>query len=244
MAGRLDLVLERTTEGYQGQRVPYIIPTTVYPTQTGTVIINAPGAGESKEGRGGRYTRIAQALQESGVGSVVLYSPPRPDGYSGVQWDPYTYRGASWNRIAVESMRHVVGYALEHAEELCGAKEPVLYLAGFSAGGSVCGAVAADYGAVQKLLLVSAYDSVGESFYAGIRAFEGEVYMVYGDRDPLAGFLAYVMPSIAPAVRAVHVRQVADCDHGFSGERNERELRQAYLWAFGEGSPPGPSARS
>lgn len=234
MARRLDLSLERTAQGYQGEEVPYVIPLSVYPAETGTIVINAPGAGESKDGRGGRYERVALELQELAIASVVLYSPPRPDGYSGAPWDPYTYRGASWNRIAVESMRHIVEYALQHAEELCGAKEPALYLAGFSAGGSVCGAVAAEYSAVQRLLLISAYDSVGEYFYAGIRAYAGEVYMVYGARDPLAGFLAYVMPSLAPAARAVHVREVADCDHGFSGERNEQELRRAYLWAFAE----------
>ena len=238
---RASLVLERTTEGYQGEQVSYSIPLTLYPTTTGVIIINSPGAGESKDGRRGRYVAIAEHLQGTGIGSVITYSPPRADGQSPYQWDPYVYKGASWNRIAVESMQHVIDYALGSAEEICGSETPVLYLAGFSAGGSVCGAVASQYSALGKMLLISTYDSVGEYFYTGIKSYTGEIYMTYGEQDPMAGFLAFMMPYIAPVASVIHVQQVGDCDHGFRGMTNGRILSKAYTWAFaGDTSFPSP----
>jgi hypothetical protein len=236
-----ELVLERTTEGYRGEQVSYSIPLTAYPTATGVIIINSPGAGESKEGRRGRYNRIARHLQTTEVASVITYAPPQPDGRTEYPWDPYAYRGASWNRIAVESMQHVIEHALGAANEICGSETPVLYLSGFSAGGSVCGAVASQYGTVQRVLLLSAYDSVGEYFYTGIRQYTGEIYVVYGSEDPMAGFLAMMLPHIAPVASVIHAQQIGDCDHGFKGETNGRILSKAYLWAFaGDESFPSP----
>jgi hypothetical protein len=236
-----DLVLDRVTEGYQGEQVSYSIPLSVYPTTTGVIIVNSPGAGESKDGRRGRYAAIAEHLQATGVGSVLIYSPPRADAQSPYPWDPYSYKGASWNRIAVESMHHVLEYALASAEEICGSKAPVIHLAGFSAGGSVCGAVASQYPLVRKILLISAYDSVGEHFYTGIKSYTGQIYMVYGSEDPIAGFLAMMMPYIAPVSSVIHVEKVPDCDHGFTGATNGRILSKAYLWAFaGDTSFPSP----
>ena len=238
---KTDLVLDGVTEGYRGENVSYSIPLSVYPTTTGTIIVNAPGAGESKDGRRGRYGVIAEHLQATRVASVITYSPPRPDGQSGYPLDPYAYKGASWNRIAVESMEHVIDYAMGAAREICGSETPVLHLSGFSAGGSVCGAVASRYGAVRKILLLSAYDSVGEYFYAGIRSYTGEIYMAYGSQDPMAGFLALMMPHIAPDAAAVQVQQIGDCDHGFTGPTNARILSKAYTWAFaGDTSFPSP----
>src|SRR3990170_8843545 len=237
---KTDLILDGVTEGYRGENVSYSIPLSVYPTTTGTIIVNAPGAGESKDGRRNRYAAIAEHLQTTGVASVVTYSPPRPDGQSGYPWDPYAYKGAGWNKIAVESMQHVIEYVLGSAEDVCGRSTPTLYLTGFSAGGSVCGAVASRYGA-PRILLLSAYDSVGEDFYAGIRSYTGEIYMAYGSQDPMAGFLALMMPHIAPNAAAVHVQQIGDCDHGFTGPTNARILSKAYTWAFaGDTSFPSP----
>ena len=239
--GSHDNLLDAVTQGYQGQEVPFQVPLSAFRTSSGIIIINAPGAGEPKDGRNGRYVTIGQELQRQDVGSLVTHAPPQPDAQGKYPDEPYSYRDASWNRIAVESMSHVIDYSLEHAEELCGSSSPTVYLSGFSAGGSVCGAVAHAYPEVKRILLMSAYDSVGEYFYFGIRQFTGEVYMTYGSQDVMASFLAYAMNFSAPEVSALHVQEVPDCDHGFRGKTNGMVLSKAWGWAFaGDESYPSP----
>jgi hypothetical protein len=134
-----------------------------------------------------------------------------------------------------------VEHALANAERSCGTKEPEVSLAGFSAGGSVAVAVGALFTQIRKILLVSAYDSVGWFFFHGVRRYAGEMYIAYAKDDLPAAVLATTMPSLARRASAVHPRAVPDCDHGFSGEANGRVLSKAYLWAFaGDESFPSP----
>jgi len=238
---RHDTILSAVTKGYQDQEVPYGVPVTAYPTTSGVIIVNAPGAGEPKDGRADRYMKIGRHLQENGVGTMVTHRAPLPDAQMKYPDEPYSYRDASWNRISVEAMVHVIDYCKEHAEELCGSASPRIHLSGFSAGGSVCGAVAFAYPEIARLLLISTYDSVGDYFYAGMRQFTGEVYLAYGSGDVMAGFLAYAMNFTAPELKALKVAMVPDCDHGFRGATNGRILSKAYLWAFaGDESFPSP----
>ena len=238
---KIDQVLERQTTGFFGQRVDYEVPITAYPCESGVIIVNSPGAGEAKDGGRGRYVKVARHLQERGVGAMVTYGPPLPDAQGKFESEPYSYRDASWNLISVESICHAIDYALENAVELCGSSDPVVHLSGFSAGGSVCGAVAYRYPSVKSLLFMSAYDSVAEYFYEGIRQFTGEVYLTYGIQDPLAGFMAYFLRFSAPLLNGLHVRGIPDCDHGFRGDTNGRILSKAYLWAFaGDTTFPSP----
>jgi hypothetical protein len=154
--------------------------------------------------------------------------------------EPYIYQGASWNRIYVEGMAHVVDYCLSRAKELTGTASPEVMLAGFSAGGSVVGAVAPLFDGIRKVLFASTYDSVGHYFYEGIRRYSGNIYVAYGEADFPATFLAWALPHVARNAR-VHVRSVADCGHGFSTDEQGVVLSKAYLWAFaGDDSFPSP----
>jgi pimeloyl-ACP methyl ester carboxylesterase len=139
-------------------------------------------------------------------------------------------------------MAHLVEHCLTNAEPLCGTKEPDVYLAGFSAGGSVAVAVAPLFGQVKKILLVSAYDSVGWFFLHGVRRYAGAVYAAYAEGDLPAVVLAMTIRSFARRASAVQARGVPQCDHGFTGETNGRVLSKAYLWAFaGDESFPSPA---
>ncbi len=103
------------------------------------------------------------------------------------------------------------------------------------------GAVAHRYPEAKRLLLLSAYDSVGDSFYDGISQFTGDVYMAYGSQDSVAGFLAYVVSLGPMAANSLHIRQVPECDHRFSGAVNSKVLTKAFYWAFnGDESFPSP----
>ncbi len=238
MSGRLSLevineVLERRTVAHEGGRVDFEIPLTAYPCDSGRLLIVSPGSGELKDGRYDRWRKLAQHLQGQGVCATLTYNVPRPDFQVQLEWEAYSYRGASWNRILTESVCHVTDWALECASQLCGTKSPEICMAGFSSGGSAVGAVAHMYPQVRQLLLLSTYDSVGDPFYEGISFFSGDIFMGYGSQDPPAGMLAYVV-SVGPlSARSMVGRPVPDCDHRFSGADNSRRLVKAVYWALG-----------
>jgi hypothetical protein len=163
---------------------------------------------------------------------MVLYNAPRPDWQVQLPWEPYSYKGASWNALLVDSLAHVVEYSLERASELCGTASPTVYLSGFSSGGSAVGAVAFRYQEVKRILLLSTYDSVGNYFYDGITQFAGDIYVAHGSKDPMAGFLAYVISCGPMAAGSLHIREVPECDHRFGGATNSKVLAKAFLWAF------------
>ena len=103
------------------------------------------------------------------------------------------------------------------------------------------GAVAHRYPEAKKILLLSSYDSVGDSFYDGISQFAGDVHMAYGSQDTVAGLLAYVISLGPMAANSLHLRQVPECDHRFSGAVNSKILTKAFYWAFnGDESFPSP----
>jgi hypothetical protein len=185
--------------------------------------------------------RLGEHLLARGIATLVSFNPPSPDAQFAYANEPYSYRDASWSLIFVESLAHVVEHCLRNAEQLCGAKEPEVYLAGFSAGGSAIAAVAPLFSGIRRILLVSSYDSVDWFFLGGIRHYTGEVYVAYGEQDLPATVLAMMMPMLARSASAVHARGVANCDHAFSGETNGRILSTAYLWAFA-GDDRFPSA--
>ena len=156
-----------------------------------------------------------------------------------LEWEPYSYRGASWNRILIESLSHTVDWAIENAQQLCGNDSPPVYLTGFSSGGSAAGAVAPRYPNVQRLLLLSTYDSVGDPFYEGVVSFTGDIYLLYGAQDTMAGHLAMMLRTGKFAARSFLVREVPDCGHRFDGQANTKLLTQAFHWAFeGDNSQP------
>ena len=237
----VDEILLRRTETPAGQPVEYGIPLSAYPCDSGRILIISPGSGELKDGRHDRWRKLALHLQEKGFCATVTYNVPRPDFQVQLEWEAYSYRGASWNRILVESVCHAADWALERSAELCGKDVPDICMAGFSSGGSAVGAVACRYPQVRQLLLLSSYDSVGDPFYEGISLFAGDIFMGYGSLDPPAGMLAYLV-SVGPlSARSMVGRPVPDCDHRFSGADNSRALVKAVYWALGhDDSFPDP----
>ena len=229
---QIEVILNRDTENHRGEKVPYQVPISAYPTDSHVIIVVSPGSGELKDGRNDRWMKLGKHFQDQRLGSLVTYNAPRPDGQVQLPWEPYSYKGASWNGLLLESLAHAVEYSLERAQEICGTVTPTLYLAGFSSGASAVGAVAFQYPEVKCILLLSAYDSVGDCFYDGVSQFPGDVYLAYGSEDPIAGFLAYVLSLGPMAASSFRVKQVPDCDHRFSGETNSKLVTKAFYWAF------------
>ena len=238
----IDTTLQRRTAAPNGQPVDYEIPLTAYPCDSGRVLIISPGSGELKDGRSDRWRKLALHLQDLGLCATVTYNAPRPDFQVQLEWEAYSYRGASWNRILIESVCHVADWSLQRPVDLCGIDSPEICMAGFSSGGSAVGAAAFRYPQVQQLLLLSSYDSVGDPFYEGVSLFTGDIFMGYGSQDPPAGMLAYVV-SVGPlSARSMVGRPVPECDHRFSGADNSRALVKAVYWALGhDDSFPDPT---
>ena len=238
----VDAILERRTATPSGRPVDYEIPVSAYPCPSGRMLTISPGSGELKDGRHDRWRKLALHLQELGLCATVTYNVPRPDFQVQLEWEAYSFQGASWNRILIESACHVTDWALGQSEDLCGSGTPEVCMAGFSSGGSAVGAMAHLYSPVKQLLLLSTYDSVGDPFYEGISLFQGDIFMGYGSQDPPAGMLAYLV-SVGPlSARSMVGRPVPECDHRFSGANNSRALVKAVYWALGhDDSFPDPT---
>ena len=235
----IDKTLFLETESETGETVGYGVPIAAYPSEAGKVIVNSPGSGELKDGREDRWRNLGLYLQKRGLASLVTFNAPRPDFQVQLEWEPYSYQGASWNKILIESLSHTIDWSLENAKELCGNASPDIYLTGFSSGGSSVGAVADRYPSVKRILLLSTYDSVGDQFYEGVTAFTGDIYLVYGDQDPMAGYLARILRTGKFAAKSFLVREAPECGHRFDGEANTKLLTQAFHWAFeGDNSQP------
>ena len=207
LSDAVDTELFKETQSESGELVSYSIPVTAYPTDSSLIIVNSPGSGELKDGREDRWKNLGKHLQTQGLATLVTYNAPRPDFKVQLEWEPYSYRGASWNRILIESLSYTLDWAIENAPELCGNASPPVYLSGFSSGGSAAGAVAHRYPNVQRLLLLSTYDSVGDPFYEGISSFTGDIYLLYGDQDPMAGHLAMMLRTgkFAARLSLIHI---------------------------------------
>ena len=228
----MDTTLFLETEAESGELVTYGIPITAYPTDSGVIVVNSPGSGELKDGRDRRWRNLGLHLQERGLATLVTFNAPRPDFQVQLEWEPYSYRGASWNKLLIESLCHAIDWSLENAVRLSGTESPAVFLSGFSSGGSAVGAVAHRYPSVRRILLLSTYDSVGDPFYEGVSAFTGDIYLAYGGEDQTAGTLAQVLRTGPQAATAFQIREVPNCGHRFEGEANTQLLTQAFHWAF------------
>ena len=250
----------RETGRPDGSPVSYGIPVSAYPTSSGKLLVNSPGSGELKDGRHDRWDGMARHLQELGIATMVTYNAPRPDFKVQLEWEPYSYEGASWNRLDEKAMngaywsRASATWSTGRWSALpscAGATNPQLdvYWSTFHrerapelCGGSAVGAVAFNYSEVKRILLLSAYDSVGDWFYEGISRFTGDIYMAFGSQDPMAGFLCQVVGMGQLMASSFEARQVPNCDHRFSGAVNSQALVKAFYWAFdGDDSFPDPS---
>ncbi len=237
----IDTRLVQESQSEAGEMVSYHIPVTAYPTDSGAIIVNSPGSGELKDGRDQRWKNLGLHLQEAGLATMVTYNVPRPDFKVQLEWEPYSYEGVSWNKLLIESLSHTIDWALDNSVQICGSESPRIFITGFSSGGSAVGAVAHRYDSVERILLLSTYDSVGDPFYEGVFAFTGDIYLAYGGDDEPAGMLARVIQMGALAAKSFQAREVPNCGHRFDGEANTKLLTQAFHWAFeGDNSLPKP----
>ena len=206
------------------------IASAVHRNQSGRIIVNYPGRGGKINGYNEKHRRLANYLQEQGVGAVVrTANPSLGNGY--------------YPLVLLENLRSVVRYCLTEAEEICGSKEPQIGLMGTSAGGAAVLAVAHEFPQVDKVLALNASgDARREDIERGLRAFRGDLYIAAGAEDELINpTTSEYYHSLATTARSRRFVLIPGCDHQFKGDRNGRIFSHAALWAFaGDESFPDP----
>jgi alpha/beta superfamily hydrolase len=198
--------------------------------ESGCITISYPGAMGDIDGYNAKYRTLADFIQEK-VGAVIRLGN-------------HYHRGFDYGKSIQDDLRAVISYAIKNSKEICGAKVPVIYLMGFSAGASAIAAVAYEFPQVRKILLISPSGDAGEEDVTkGLAEFTGEVYIVAGENDDVVGPEA--APMISNMVKKASIHKlviVPKCDHQFRGLENGMIMSKAPIWAFlGDQDYPSPN---
>lgn len=211
----------------QGQN-PLELEVAIHSHNNGIIVVNYPGISGDIDGYNNKYGQQADFVQEKGIGTVVRMGNQDFNNYP---------------KGMIDNFKFVLDYCLKNGEKLSGKADPTLYLMGFSAGSSTIAAVASDYSAVEKILLMApAGDAGQEAVERGLSKFTGEVYIAIGDNDeivsPGAGQMFY---DIATSAKKRKLEVIPNCGHQFVGETNGKIMSKAPLWAFaGDTTFPSP----
>ena len=213
----------------QGQS-PLELEIAVHPNKNGIIVVNYPGITGDIDGYNNKYGKQADFVQEKGVGTVVRIGNPH-------------FNELPYPEGMIDNFKFVLDYCIKNGEELSGEADPALYLMGFSAGSSTIAAVASDYSAVEKILLMApAGDAGQEAVERGLSKFTGEVYIAIGDSDEIVGPQAgQIFYNLAIAAKSRKLEVIPNCGHQFVGETNGKIMSKAPLWAFaGDTTFPSP----
>lgn len=220
----------RTQENEENKLVEINIPITIHPCKAGVILINSHGLGGSKNGDKSKYKKIASLIQKADIASVIRYH---------CSLFPFAFQNVEMESLLIGNLRAVIRYSLQNAQPLCGSNEPKLYLAGYSAGASTSAAVASEFPQISKMLLISPSTDINPStINRGLSNYQGELYITLGDNDYVINpRTAQNLADQATKSKLKKLVLIPDCDHQFSGEKNEEMFRKAYLWAFNNQQP-------
>ena len=206
-----------------GAKLEYDQEIAIHPHKNGKILLNYPGADGHLDGYNNKYITLANHIVDSNLAAVMRCS------------NPYT---GGWDR----SMREMLNYALDNAEEICGSKSPEIYLMGFSAGAGAISTLAWEYPEVTKILLMAPAIGVGERLVReGLKQFKGEVYIMIGDSDDVVKTESgEVFLNFCDIASRKELFVLENCDHQFTGERNGRIMSHAPFYAFLDEKPVFP----
>jgi dienelactone hydrolase len=184
------------------------------------VVINYPGYNGNIDGYAQKYEKLACRIVEKDVAAVVRMGNEDRLGFL-------------YEESLIGDLRVTIEYVIGNAAKMCATSTPDIYLMGFSAGAGAVAAVAAEYPAVKKILLIAPAGDAGNRNIANLAHFQGEVYVTVGAWDEVVGMHAgeYFM-ELAKAATKKNLVIVPRCDHQFRGKKNGMVLSKAPLWAF------------
>jgi pimeloyl-ACP methyl ester carboxylesterase len=185
------------------------------------IIINYPGFKGDIDGYNKKHLTLAQLMAQRRLGGVVQMGN--------------AYReNRDYKLSVINDLRAVVEHALEHARHICGVARPDLYLIGTSAGGGAVAAVAGEYRAVKKILLMAPSTNAAQTIVKKrFPQFTGEVYIVVGEKDDVSIDAAPYYYGLAKEAKRRELVVIPDCDHQFTGTINGQIMGKAPFWAFG-----------
>jgi predicted esterase len=220
-----NLVLKRTEKNENNKWTEIGISLAISSCEAGAILINSHGLGGTKDGADNRYKKIATLIQKSEIATVIRYHS---------SLFPFAFQDVEMESLLIGNLRAVIGYSLQNAQLLCGSSEPKLYLAGYSAGASTSAAIASEFPHISKMLLIAPSGDISESaINRGLSNYRGELYIILGDKDYVINpKTAQSLADQASKAKHKKVVLIPDCNHQFSGEKNEKRFREAYLWAF------------
>lgn len=215
------VVAHTLTVPFDGRQFPVEIHSQAAPG-TGAIIVNYAGFNGTALGYADKYVQLADLAANDNLAATVMLPNKLLDGYG----------RADYQQSSLEVLRAGVAWAREHAEELCGSADPVLYLTGMSAGGSAVAALAAELQA-DKVLLVAPSGDAGDQIEQ-LLDFDGEVSIIVGREDIVVGGAqaGALYRRLAANASSCRLQVLDNCDHQFTGERNGRVLSQTQNWAY------------
>lgn len=193
------------------------------------IVVNIPGYDSYIDGRRNRQLNLANFMHEH-IGAVV-------------RCDNHPRMNTHFSKLHVDNARTVMNYVLNNAEQICGNKNPDIYLRGHSAGGSAAAAIAGEYSQIKKLLLSSSGGDAGkEVLEKSLSNYYGELYVTGPLDDKAVGYdrnESFINAAINASYKDIKV--LVNCDHGFSGPYWSKVQSKATLWAFkGDKTYPDP----
>jgi dienelactone hydrolase len=196
---------------------------------TNAVVINYPGYNGDIDGYAQKYEKLACRIVEKDVAAVVRMGNEDRLGFL-------------FEESLMGDLRATIEYVIGNAEKMCSTSTPDIYLMGFSAGAGAVAAVAAEYSAVKKILLIAPAGDAGNRNIANLAHFQGEVFVTVGAWDEVVGMYAgECFMELAKTATKKKLVIVPRCDHQFRGRKNGMILSKAPLWAFcGDTTYPSP----
>lgn len=206
-------------EKFQGKTYPLHIG--IHKLSSNKIVGIYPAAKEDLTGDAVPYADIASILFKHKIGAVV-----RSHGlYDG---------SVNFPKFNDYFIKKFVDYCIKNAKELCGNRNPEIYLIGYSSGASAIASILDLYSFIKKVLLLApSYDSEKKLLTKSLNSYKGELYIITGDRDQI------ILPSQAAwfyfQAKQAKIRKFVDltcCDHSFNGVYNKNIILKSPLWAF------------
>jgi hypothetical protein len=177
----------------------------IHKLKSANIAIIHPGANGSKEGYLNKYVRMAENLIQNKICAVVRTPNKYLIGY------PRT-----------TTLEVVIKYALDNSIDICGTKNPNLYLMGQSIGAGAIDILSVKYQQIRKILLTSPCPIVEKGMPIHcLEKYKGQLYVVIGENDIVVPRnLALYFYHIALFTSKKKLEIIKDCDHDFKGEDN------------------------
>jgi len=199
----------------------------IHPCFSERIIINYPGYRGDIDGYQAKHRNLARFMQGEGLGAVVRGKGPGHPDFNGLTVDI--------------QLRKMIDFSIKNSLRICGTVKPEIFLIGTSAGGSAVAAIAHEFSAVSRILLMApSGDMEPRALHYGLGQFSGEVYILMGLQDRVVGGerTARSFYNMAARSRKREVFLLDYCDHHFSGTPNGRIMSQAPFYAFARGDRP------